>query len=339
MSVFCHALNVSQLEQALSPARIASYRSLVGAGHSNAAIGAYVWGLELNSALAPLLSMVEIVLRNSVHLAATALFSKPDWYQDVLKKCGDDMWASKVASTPTLSSQYYRQAVPPHNRRNVWVSGVRRTLRHWRSPAEGKLEDVLDRLTAAGKPHIPDQVIAHTMFGFWIDVMDPSFESATNAFALWPSCLATVFPNDGTMTRARVHTILNRIRTLRNRVSHHEPAWKVALPLTPAGVNAALGSQVQEMRELLLAMNTDVVGLLETTGTLGRLAWLLDPRTISCFAGQTPPATIDHRSFQRKVRKIVDASRKNLAAAAPRPSRAVELQHAGRPLVTLLPHA
>ena len=67
MVIFCSTLNTSSVQSALSPARLGSYQTLVGGTVPDAAIGAYVWGLELNAALSPLLSMIEVVLRNSLH--------------------------------------------------------------------------------------------------------------------------------------------------------------------------------------------------------------------------------------------------------------------------------
>jgi hypothetical protein len=284
--------------------------------------------------------MTEVVLRNSIHRAATAAFSRADWYQDVLKRCGDIAWQAKVAADPLLPQEYYRKAVPPHNKKSIWVGSVQKKLRHWRSPAEAKLEDVLKRLTNDGKAHTPDQVIAHAMFGFWLDLSDPSFESTTNPHALWPQCLPTVFPHDPTMTRLRLRTSLERIKRLRNRVSHHEPAWKLAAALTPAGVHASLGAQVQDMRDMLSSMVPGVVGLLENSGTFGRLRWLLDPQTIASFAGQAAATKIDHRALNRKVRKVATAARRALdATSSPQPGQVLELCHGNRALLTILPHA
>lgn len=338
MISFCSSLHVASVQTALSASRLGSYQGLVGSTATDAAVGAYVWGLELNSALSPLLSMIEVVLRNSMHGAFTVHFGKPDWYQDVLKREGDLTWQAKVAATPTLAQHYYRKGVPPHHKKNVWVAGVKKTLKNWRSPGEGKLEEIQNRLSRNGKHQTPDQVVAHAMFGFWVALLDPAFESVTDPLALWPNCTAGTFPNDPGMTRARALHLLERIKDLRNRVSHHEPAWRMATPLTPAGVNATLSVRVQEMRELLDAMAPDVTKLLDNSGLFGRLAWLLDPQTIAAFAGQHTIDAVDLRALSRKVRRLAKRAHRSALAPLPQPGKATALLHAGKTLMTVVPH-
>ncbi len=302
-------------------------------------MGAYVWGLELNAALSPILSMLEVVLRNSMHAAFTAHFKKSDWYQDVLKHEGDQAWQAKVAAYPPLAQQYYRKGVPPHNKKFFYPSpGVKKNLKNWRSPGEGKLEEILDRLNKGGKPQMPDQVVAHAMFGFWVALLAPAFDAPGDPLALWPSCTPGTFPNDPNMDRARAFYLIERVKDLRNRVSHHEPVWRIAAPLTPAGVNSTLTVRVEEMRELLNAMSPDVNQLLANAGLYDRLSWLLDPRTIASFAGQQNIAAVDLRALSRKVRKLAKAAHRGVSAPLPQPGKAVALHHAGKTLMTVVPH-
>ncbi len=335
---FCTNLQISSVETALSASRLGSYQTLVGASTIDSAVGAYIWGLELNSALAPLLSMVEVVLRNSIHSAASAQFAKPRWYQDVLKNEGDMQFPLKVAADPTLPQRYYRPGVQPYDKRKVWVGTQQKSLKHWRSQGEARMDDIVHRLTQDGKPNTPDQIVAHAMFGFWLVILGPTFESTTDPLALWPNCLAATFPNDPAMTRARAHQLLVRIKDLRNRVSHHEPAWRLAHPLTPAGVNATLTDLVTEIRELLSAMAPEVTQLLVNAGLFDRLSWLLDPQTIAAFAGQHTIAAVDLRALSRKVRRLARQTHRKASAPIPQPNRSVALRHAGKTLMTVVPH-
>lgn len=338
MLTFCSNLQPSAVEAALSTSRLSSYHSLVGATGKDAAVGAYIWGLELNSALSPLLSMIEVVLRNNVHSAATSHFGTPRWYQDVLKNEGDLQFPLKVASKNSLAQRYYRQGVPPFHKRKIMVGGKQHNLKHWRSQSEARFDEVVDRLTSSGISNTPDQIVAHTMFGFWVGMLGSTFESTSDPFALWPNCLAATFPNDPNMSRARAHRLLESIKGLRNRVSHHEPAWRIANPLTPAGVNISLTMRLGEMRELLHAMAPDVDKLLANAGLFDRLSWLIDPQTIASFAGQNTISAVDLRSLTRKVRKIARQAHRNPAPPVQRPDRAIALRHAGKTLLTVVPH-
>lgn len=282
--------------------------------------------------------MIEVVLRNSMHQAASTQFAKSDWYQDVLKREGDLSWQSKVVATPSIAQQYYRKGIPPYDKKKVWVNGVKKELKHWRSPSEGRLDEIVTRLHKNGKPQTPDQIVAHAMFGFWLALLAPSFESTTDPLALWPNCTTKTFPNDPLMTRARAVHLLDRIKDLRNRVSHHEPAWRMATPLTPAGVNTTLSVRVGEMREVLDALAPDITRLLDNAGLFDRLYWLLDPQTIAAFAGQHTVAAVDLRALSRKVRKLAKQAQRNSVATLPQPNRAVALLHASKTLMTVVPH-
>lgn len=338
MLSFCSSLQTTAVEAALSASRLGSYQTLVGATAVDSAVGAYIWGLELNAALSPILSMIEVVLRNSIHMAASAQFATPRWYQDVLKNEGDVQFPLKVAADATLAQRNYRAGIQPYHKRSIWINNQKKPLKHWRSQSEARLDEIITRLSSDGKPQTPDQIVAHAMFGFWLGVLGPTFESTTDPLALWPNCLAATFPNDPIMTRARAHQLLVHIKGLRNRVSHHEPAWRLANPLTPAGVHATLTVKVAEMRELLTAMSPDVNQLLTNAGLYDRLSWLLDPRTIAGFAGQQNVAAVDLRALTRKVRVIAKQAQRSAVAPLPQPNKAMSLLHAGRAVMTILPH-
>lgn len=335
---FCSSVNVSSVESALSAARLGSYQSLVVGATPRAVVGAYLWGLELNTAFSPVLSMVEVVLRNSVHRAASAMVGKPDWYSDVLKSSGDEEWKRKVARNPALATDFYRKGVPPHHKKSRTTNGRKVTLRHWRSQAEGSFEEITSRLAKANVQQAPDQIVAHAMFGFWLHLLGPSFEAAASPLALWPSCTAQVFGGDPTMTRSRAHALLVDIKGLRNRVSHQEPAWRLGRPLTPAGVHATLSTRVSDMRQLLRAMEPAVDRLLENAGTFDRLRWLLDPATIATYAGATKPGAVDMRKLSRTVRKFAERASRTVGVANPIVTHAVTVQHAGKTMMAIVPN-
>lgn len=337
--VFTHALSPAEVQKALSAARLSSYETLIGTTNLDQSIGAYIWGLELNAALSSLLSMIEVLLRNSLHSAATREFGKPDWYSDVLKYQGDKIWAHKVSADPLLAQHYYRRNVAPHNKKKIYVGSTQRTLKHWRSPSEARIEEIFGRLHQDGKPNSPDQVVAHAMFGFWLTLFEATFESATDRFALWPKCLRAVFPHHATITRAQVHASLVNIKRLRNRVSHHEPAWRIAVPLTPAGVHSSLAPLVSEMEKMIDAISPDITQLLHNAGAIHKLRWLLDPQIIAAFAGQQTPGQLDLRKVTRTVRKIASTAKRAAGSTSPKPSKAVHVQHGGLTLMTVLPHA
>ncbi|ASJ41534.1 hypothetical protein [Vibrio vulnificus] len=78
-----------------------------------------------------------------------------------------------------------------------------------------------------GKLVTPDRVISALDFGFLTNFLTKTYEDNNAKSLLWPNQLSVVFPNapQGT-TRDSIEKKLNRIRELRNRLTHHEAIWK-----------------------------------------------------------------------------------------------------------------
>lgn len=76
-----------------------------------------------------------------------------------------------------------------------------------------KAKEVLDR---EGKPQTPGRVIAAINLGFWVALFAKKYDATLWRRALY-QCLG---PGPA---RSNVHDTLNRLRTLRNRIVHHEP--------------------------------------------------------------------------------------------------------------------
>ena len=139
--------------------------------------------------------MVEVVLRNRLHAAASAQFAKSDWYQDVLKHHGDLLWHNKIAVNPSITNDYYRKGAAPHDKKSIWNGTVKKPLKHWRSPAEGKLEEVIydddtAKVSVVGAGMLGTTGVAARMFGaigragVHIDIVSTS-EISISCLILW----------------------------------------------------------------------------------------------------------------------------------------------------------
>jgi hypothetical protein len=89
--------------------------------------------------------------------------------------------------------------------------------REFRSITETK-----DEIKRKRKAVVPGQVVAGLTFGFWVQLLSKGHGQVwhSNNHAL----IKQAFPNApiGMQYRGRVHSHMNEIRLLRNRVSHHE---------------------------------------------------------------------------------------------------------------------
>ena len=74
-----------------------------------------------------------------------------------------------------------------------------------------------------------DSVVASLTFGFWVNLLTHQYDDPVKNKKLWPSLIPLVFPNARGVqaTRAKLHQRFKFIKDFRNRVSHHEPIWKI----------------------------------------------------------------------------------------------------------------
>lgn len=183
----------SLLGAALSSQRLLPYR-LTPTDTELQVFARYLWNVALGEALYPLLESLEIVLRNSLHDAASSAFGTPMWFDERLP-----------SGKPLLQ---------PVEQRKV---------------AEAKYE-----LARRGKPIIPGavsagQIVAELNFGFWVSLLNAPYESPHEPI-LWPRLIRRVFPHVPRRLGGRktLRARLDKICGLRNRVFHYEPIWNRA---------------------------------------------------------------------------------------------------------------
>ena len=73
-----------------------------------------------------------------------------------------------------------------------------------------------ESLRREGKPRTSGDVIATVSLGFWVALLNKRYDAT-----LWRTVLHECF--DPTPARARLHSQLDSLRRLRNRIAHHEP--------------------------------------------------------------------------------------------------------------------
>jgi len=90
------------------------------------------------------------------------------------------------------------------------------------TPEFNKVQDAKGILLKNKKPLDAGRIIPELTFGFWTSLFDVRYEKI-----LWPWLLKPVVPNMPRHIRIRKNLSkrLNRVRTLRNRIFHHEPIW------------------------------------------------------------------------------------------------------------------
>ncbi len=188
----------TELVQALSPARLAPYRRQCTTDQE--AVCLYLHNLDLSRELYPVLNSVEVALRNSIHTAASAHFNSADWFRD--PNLLQLEWRQQKMVDSAQDSFWHDQNQP--------VAQIRR----------GQVPP--PPLTAV------DDMVASLTFGFWTALLSGPYE-----LRLWdaarnstnPNLIHAVFPHArrSDRVRATIFPLVDRLRKLRNRVSHNEP--------------------------------------------------------------------------------------------------------------------
>jgi hypothetical protein len=81
---------------------------------------------------------------------------------------------------------------------------------------DAKVELVKDR-----KPAIGGQMLAGLKFAFWVGLLGKHYDAT-----IWRKAIYKAFLAHGGKPRSVVHSRLNAIRRLRNRIAHHEPIFQ-----------------------------------------------------------------------------------------------------------------
>lgn len=220
----------SPMRQALSSPRLSLFQSFFKTASDEATLGAFLWHEAVRASLLPLLGLVELVLRNSIHTALSQL-------------------VDRVPSTPWYDASHPR-AIP--------LAGA----------ARRSADDLLRKTDDDGRRIVqsPDDFVANATFGFWIEVMRQlekgrRYRLAQTMFPGYaalkqPTDWRTSVPWDALVHRLRQHKIF------RDWVAHFRPLWKwkyldgvTGRLLTPVSPGAAMMSLRQEMSRMVTTLH------------------------------------------------------------------------------------
>lgn len=147
---------------------------------------------------------------------------------------------------------------------------------------------VRERLRPQGK-ETRDQVIAGLSFGFWSGLLGPKYEE------LWRNCLHRVFPH-GSGRRSQISSALERVRTFRNRLAHHDSMIKVDIPFELRHVVQLAGYISKDASQWLMRSQDEAMAvyaqrphvLVDTVVVPAKDAWPLyeNCRAYVCQAGR-----------------------------------------------------
>lgn len=228
-----YTITYSSLANVLPNQRLLMYQRIFNTNNPIELHGTYIWSVKVAAAIQPLLSTLEVALRNSIHTCGTQ-FIAPNWYE--------------VLST-RVRTQYNQ---PKRDKANIrWhhgeVSNIQKKLK---TPPNGLTKH--------------DLLVAKMDFGFWDNLLRECFSVNGDKKALWPQCTLSVFPNFPTgYTNATAQNEISKLRDLRNDIAHNSPVWKARSVVDEQSAILYLNQQIDKIIEVIGWLSTDKVNWIQ----------------------------------------------------------------------------
>ncbi|UGB44713.1 hypothetical protein LQ772_12015 [Frateuria edaphi] len=228
--------------------RLNSYQVVFAPRDDIELFGAYLWNGHVCSCFHPLITAVEVALRNSVDTALAGAVN-PFWWQ-----------------RPHLRYlSYSTTGVVPH--------AVKCVKENFAKANNNVRRDKMDRYGVRNCTPSRSEIVAKTEFSTWEFIFDPEFNGPG---LFWPAHLGKVFRGDwGHLTTSqllmRVRVLIEIVRKFRNRASHHEPIWKKFGVASAPDAMRHLHERIDEFKELISLIHPEKLKLLQVNGVLSAL--------------------------------------------------------------------
>jgi hypothetical protein len=102
-----------------------------------------------------------------------------------------------------------------HFGRDAWYEKAELTPYHSDMVEKAKVEAAVGWPVGKAEPPV-SKVVAELNLGFWTGLIAGCYEQS-----LWQTCLVKAFPN-AKVSRSKAHPLFSDIKSIRNRVAHHE---------------------------------------------------------------------------------------------------------------------
>ncbi|KAB0535473.1 Abi family protein [Xanthomonas campestris pv. raphani] len=222
------------IEELISTSRLHSYRSVFTHLSEEEVIGAYLWNAHACAQLYPLIQIIEVSLRNAIDASLTPSRNQMWWAGGRLR------YAS-----------YRSRATEPDVVQKLRDNFVKAT----RQVAVDKWSRYRIRIPATHA-----EIVAKAEFSTWEWVLDSEFYGNT---LFWPAHLPSAFRGEWAGRSeidllTHVRDQVRSIRMFRNRVFHHEPAWKKFGISSEEEAVAHLQERVIQLSDFLKLLHGDL---------------------------------------------------------------------------------
>lgn len=234
------------IDSLITNERINSYDTVFKPSNDIELVGVYLWNAHVCGTIYPVVSAAEISLRNAIDQALVSLLGRFWW-------SGSKLQYNTFA--PGVAPPYEVTALKSNflNARHVF------------------LKDRKNRYgIARSVPPTHAGVVAKTEFSTWEFILSREFMGDNK---IWPAGLGKVFTGPWPSTRASAllayaRDLVSTVREFRNRVVHHEPAWKRFGVQTDTDAILHLQEKISTIESLLNLIHPDKTRLLVQSGLL-----------------------------------------------------------------------
>lgn len=216
MSMVTTDADVGEIARLISHERLAAFVAI--AGTERDALGLHHEMMLLQGALAPVMGIIEIALRNAICERLRQMFGTADW---LLNPPAPFAWRGEEQDALDRAVRHARRAA--YTKMNsaekkaldatAFPAGVPAGISH-----ETRVKRRQNAITVTF-----GQIIAQLTMHFWKRLFSPDYEAR-----LWDRSLKRLFP-DKSLKRADIAAQLEIIYQARNRLAHHEPIHGVRL--------------------------------------------------------------------------------------------------------------
>jgi hypothetical protein len=182
-------MDIAKHELLFSKARLSRYITACK-GDTNKAIELYKYNIQASQALYPVISVLEIALRNAIDRQLLNFFKDDNWL--ITQR-------NQFANHPNMVYKDNKGNINP----DYFFSE--------------KLTKAEKKLRYRGIPVTQGKLLAELTFGFWVKFFDSS------SIKILKGAPLQALVNKPSVKLALVHSHLNSIVALRNRISHSEP--------------------------------------------------------------------------------------------------------------------
>jgi len=234
------------IDTLISNERMSSYQSVFHSANDMELMGVYLWNAHVSGLFYPLINVAEITLRNAIDQVLEA-------------ELGSFWWASVRLQHRSLTS-----ACAP-------FSVVQAVHNNFVKATRAYIADMRGRHHVRGriKPSHAG-IIAKTEFSTWEFLLNEAFMGRG---LIWPKYLSSVFRGQWPVHKSHIvllqaRDLVRTLREFRNRLFHHEPAWKRYGVSTEEDALAYLQEKIVKVERLQALIHPESLRLLQVNGLL-----------------------------------------------------------------------